>query len=64
MTPDSPSLYEQGLARRREVLGDQHVDRSLAAATEFTRPIQELVTEYCWGAIWTRTGLTPVPAAC
>jgi 4-carboxymuconolactone decarboxylase len=57
MTPNSPSLYEQGLARRREVLGDQHVDRSLAAASEFTRPIQELVTEYCWGAIWTRTGL-------
>jgi 4-carboxymuconolactone decarboxylase len=57
MTAESSPLYERGLARRREVLGDQHVERSLAAATEFTRPIQELVTEYCWGAVWTRTEL-------
>lgn len=42
---------------RRAVLGDDHVDRSLSSATEFTRPIQDLVTEYCWGAVWTRPGL-------
>ncbi|MEV7135593.1 4-carboxymuconolactone decarboxylase [Arthrobacter sp. NPDC093128] len=49
--------YEQGEKIRREVLGDAHVERSLSSATEFTRPIQELVTEYCWGAIWSRPGL-------
>lgn len=42
---------------RREVLGDDHVDRSLANATEFTKPMQELVSEYCWGTIWTREHL-------
>lgn len=46
-----------GTRVRREVLGDDHVDRSLANATEFTTPVQELVTEFCWGAIWTRPGL-------
>jgi 4-carboxymuconolactone decarboxylase len=48
---------EQGLEVRREVLGAEHVERSLANATPFGRPIQDLVTEYCWGAIWTRPGL-------
>ena len=42
---------------RREVLGAEHVDRSLAQASEFAKPLQELVTEYCWGAIWTRPGI-------
>jgi 4-carboxymuconolactone decarboxylase len=55
-TPNTP-LYAKGLARRREVLGEQHVDRSLAAASDFSRPLQELVTEYCWGAVWTRDEL-------
>jgi 4-carboxymuconolactone decarboxylase len=49
--------YERGLAMRRQVLGAAHVDRSLAQVSEFSRPIQELVTEYCWGAVWTRDGL-------
>ena len=49
--------YEEGLEVRREVLGAAHVDRSLGAATPFTRPMQELVTEFCWGAVWTRPGL-------
>ena len=49
--------YEEGLAVRRAVLGAEHVDKSLRAADEFTRPMQELVTEYCWGEIWTRPGL-------
>ena len=49
--------FEQGLELRREVLGAAHVDRSLAAASDFMRPMQEFVTEYCWGAVWTRPGL-------
>jgi 4-carboxymuconolactone decarboxylase len=49
--------FERGLEVRREVLGGEHVDRSLAAASDFMRPMQEFVTEYCWGAIWTRPGL-------
>ncbi|GHE80765.1 4-carboxymuconolactone decarboxylase [Amycolatopsis deserti] len=48
-----------GDAMRRQVLGDEHVDRSRANATSFSRPLQDLVTEYCWGAIWTRPGLEP-----
>jgi 4-carboxymuconolactone decarboxylase len=49
--------YERGLATRREVLGAEYVDRALGQATDFTRPLQELVTEYCWGAVWTREDL-------
>ncbi|MEU9448958.1 carboxymuconolactone decarboxylase family protein [Streptomyces sp. NPDC048277] len=48
-----------GDAMRRRVLGDAHVDRSRANATPFSRPLQDLVTEYCWGAVWTRPGLEP-----
>lgn len=51
------SRYEQGLGLRRAVLGDQHVDRSLASATEFSRPMQDYVTEFCWTDIWGRPGL-------
>jgi 4-carboxymuconolactone decarboxylase len=51
------STLETGNRIRREVLGDAHVDRSLENATEFGRAIQELVTEYCWGAVWSRPGL-------
>jgi 4-carboxymuconolactone decarboxylase len=49
--------YEEGMAIRKAVLGAEHVEKSLRAADEFTRPMQELVTEYCWGEIWTRPGL-------
>ena len=49
--------YEAGLAVRRAVLGPEHVDNSLRSADDFTRPMQELVTEYCWGEIWARPGL-------
>jgi 4-carboxymuconolactone decarboxylase len=48
---------EQGERIRREVLGDAHVERSLAKASEFSRPMQEFVTEHCWGAVWSRPGL-------
>ncbi len=51
--------YEAGLEMRKTVLGAAHVERSLGQVTEFSRPIQELVTEYCWGAVWTREGLEP-----
>ena len=51
------ALFATGEQTRRAVLGDRHVDASLAAATEFTRPLQELVTEYGWGAVWSRPGL-------
>jgi 4-carboxymuconolactone decarboxylase len=50
-------LYDQGMAVRREVLGDAYVDRSLQGGTGFRKPMQELVTEYCWGAVWSREGL-------
>ncbi|MEU8402537.1 4-carboxymuconolactone decarboxylase [Nonomuraea sp. NPDC048892] len=49
--------FEAGLAMRKAVLGAAHVERSLAAVSDFSRPVQELVTEYCWGAVWTREGL-------
>ena len=51
------STFEQGLEIRKEVLGADHVERSLAAADDFNRPYQELITEYCWGAVWGRPGL-------
>jgi 4-carboxymuconolactone decarboxylase len=54
MTDD---LFDRGLAARKAVLGSEYVEKSLAQADDFTRPLQELVTEYCWGAIWTREGL-------
>ena len=53
----SGELYDRGLETRREVLGADYVQRALDNATEFTAPIQELVTEYCWGAVWTRDGI-------
>ncbi|MEP6762468.1 MAG: alpha/beta fold hydrolase, partial [Sporichthyaceae bacterium] len=53
----APSLHAAGLGVRREVLGDAHVDRSVAATTEFTRDFQALITDYAWGRIWTRPGL-------
>lgn len=49
--------FEQGLEVRRSVLGAEYVDKSIQNATDFNRPMQELVTEYCWGEVWTRPGL-------
>ncbi|WP_416958465.1 4-carboxymuconolactone decarboxylase [Nocardioides sp. T5] len=46
-----------GMVVRREVLGDAHVDRASAAATDLTREFQEFITDYAWGGIWTRPGL-------
>jgi len=50
-------LFEKGLQVRREVLGAEYVDAAISQADDFNRPLQELVTEYCWGAVWTRPGL-------
>jgi 4-carboxymuconolactone decarboxylase len=49
--------YEDGLAVRREVLGADYVNASLERVSEFSAPIQQLVTEYCWGEVWTREAL-------
>ncbi len=49
--------FDAGLQVRREVLGEEYVNKSLSEATELTFPFQELVTEYCWGSVWTRPGL-------
>ncbi len=50
--------YRQGLATRRKVLGDAHVERAQAAATDFDRPFQDLITEAAWGHVWSRPGWT------
>jgi 4-carboxymuconolactone decarboxylase len=50
-------LFDQGLKTRREVLGSDYVDASLKAADAFNLPIQEFVTQYCWGDVWNRPGL-------
>ena len=50
-------LYDKGMKIRREVLGDDYVDRALAKSGEFNDPLQELVTTYCWGWCWGRDGL-------
>ncbi len=49
--------FEEGLAIRREVLGEEQAKWALSSVDNFTRPLQELVTEYCWGEIWARPGL-------
>lgn len=50
--------FDAGLEVRREVLGEEYVNQSLKSADEFTMDLQQLVTEYCWGEIWTRPGLS------
>ncbi len=55
--PKNQALFDEGLATRREVLGDAYVDASINNATDFTIDMQELVTQYCWGDVWNRPGL-------
>jgi len=50
-------LYDRELKVRREVLGADYVDKQIAAADDFNRPMQNLVPEFCWGTVWTRPGL-------
>ncbi len=54
---DDRERYEEGMKVRRSVLGDAHVDRSLASRNEFNSTFQDFITRYAWGEIWTRPGL-------
>jgi 4-carboxymuconolactone decarboxylase len=49
--------YETGMRVRREVLGDDHVDRAVDSTTDFTAPFQDFITRYAWGSVWARDGL-------
>ena len=55
---------DEGMKVRREVLGDEHVDRATGRATDFTRDFQELITRYAWGEIWARPGLDRKTRSC
>ena len=58
MRPEFQSeLFQKGLEVRRAVVGDAYVNKSLEGADDLTAPLQKLVTEYCWGDVWTRPGL-------
>ena len=60
----SDDAHERGMEVRREVLGDEHVDRAIAGTTDFTREFQDLITRYAWGEIWTRPGLDRRTRSC
>jgi 4-carboxymuconolactone decarboxylase len=49
--------YEEGMRVRREVLGEEHVDRAIELTTDLTAPFQEFITRYAWGGVWSRDGL-------
>jgi 4-carboxymuconolactone decarboxylase len=53
----SDDTYDAGMRVRREVLGDEHVDRAIERTTDFTAPFQDFITRYAWGGVWTREGL-------
>jgi 4-carboxymuconolactone decarboxylase len=53
----NPELYEKGLATRRAVLGDDYVNAAIANADDFSRDLQQLVTQFAWGEVWNRPGL-------
>jgi len=55
---DDRERYEKGIKIRREVLGNDHVDRAIQSATDFTAPFQDLITRYAWGEVWSRPGLS------
>lgn len=55
---DDAGRAEQGMTVRREVLGDEHVDRAVSGTTAFTAPFQDFITRYAWGDIWSRPGLS------
>ena len=54
---DDETAFDAGMRVRREVLGDEHVDRATANATELTEEFQDFITRYAWGGVWTRDGL-------
>ena len=53
----SNDKYKAGMSVRRAILGDEYVDLALSGATDFTKPLQDMITENCWGEIWTRAGI-------
>ncbi len=57
-------VFDQGMTVRREVLGDEHVDRAAARTTPFTEPFQEFITRYAWGGVWAREGLDRRTRSC
>ena len=57
MRPSSSGSEDPGERTRREVLGDEHVDRAQAGATDFSAPFQDFITRYAWGEVWNRPGL-------
>lgn len=63
MTPED-STYDRGMKIRREVLGDEHVDRTIGRTTEFTADFQDFITRYAWGEIWSRPGLDRKTRSC
>ena len=60
----SDDAYEAGMKARREVLGDEHVDRAIEGSTEFTADFQDFITRYAWGSVWTRDGLDRRTRSC
>jgi 4-carboxymuconolactone decarboxylase len=60
----SADPYDDGMRIRREVLGEEHVDRAVAATTPFTAPFQEMLTRYAWGGVWARPGLDRRTRSC
>jgi 4-carboxymuconolactone decarboxylase len=56
--------HEDGMRIRREVLGDEHVDRAIAKTTDFTAPFQDFITRYAWGEVWARPGLERKTRSC
>jgi 4-carboxymuconolactone decarboxylase len=60
---DDP-IHDAGMQVRREVLGDAHVDRAIAATDDFTAPFQDFITRFAWGSVWTRDGLDRRTRSC
>ena len=60
----SDETYDEGMKVRREVLGDEHVDRAVGNTTEFTQAFQDFITRYAWGSVWTRDGLDRKTRSC
>jgi 4-carboxymuconolactone decarboxylase len=58
------STYDRGMKVRREVLGDEHVDRTIGRTTEFTADFQDFITRYAWGEIWSRPSLDRTTRSC
>jgi 4-carboxymuconolactone decarboxylase len=60
----SDDTYDAGMKARREVLGDEHVDRAIESTTDFTAAFQDFITRYAWGSVWTRDGLDRRSRSC